>query len=616
MPAPKNLFLYILFLSSLSYAQKSNYDFIKAETESRKLVFSNPDAAFVIIKKTLAQGYVNDSITGNTYNLYGLYHAMKGNPDSSIYYYKKAINYLDKYRKLKVGVLINLSAGYRHKGEYDNSIKVLTQTLKEYNKEEDNKARAMMYGELASNYNYKLEYKTSINYLLKAMDIFKKENDTLKLPPIKQKLANTYLNMENFEFAIDMYKECLREFKALKQEKNYYLTLINMGEAQLQLKLMDDARTTLTEAATGMEKFGDVEILGITYAKLGSLEFKQNNYTKSVTSYQKAIDHLLKRKSSRLIRIGGEYINILNSGKDYTKALALIKQIESLKINNGDNIEDRMIYQSAIADTYSATSNAEMAIASYKNAASLKDSIAQFDKKNKVEEIQAKYQTEKQRDHNIALNKHNQLLKEKIKTEKMLLVLYFAIAAIIIVMILLLLKGARLKNHLQAEKLKTIEAETELLKQQHSYEKELNNSQQEIIKEKQRELTSFALRMANYQDNVTDLINKIDNKQVVKLGDVKKELNLLIKQKDYWKQFEIRFNRVHPKFNDALLENHPNLTKNDLEFCSLLKLNLSNKEIASLLQISHESVITKKYRIKKKMSISDDAEFEKILTSL
>jgi len=48
----------------------------------------------------------------------------------------------------------------------------------------------------------------------------------------------------------------------------------------------------------------------------------------------------------------------------------------------------------------------------------------------------------------------------------------------------------------------------------------------------------------------------------------------------------------------------------------LFKLNLSNKEIASLLQISHESAITKKYRIKKKMEISDDTEFEKVLMSL
>ena len=89
-----------------------------------------------------------------------------------------------------------------------------------------------------------------------------------------------------------------------------------------------------------------------------------------------------------------------------------------------------------------------------------------------------------------------------------------------------------------------------------------------------------------------------------------------MKQKDYWKQFEIRFNTLHPEFGNLLTSRFSKLTKNDVEFCSLLKLNLSNKEIASLLQISHESAITKKYRIKKKMGINDDAEFEKLLMEI
>jgi len=60
----------------------------------------------------------------------------------------------------------------------------------------------------------------------------------------------------------------------------------------------------------------------------------------------------------------------------------------------------------------------------------------------------------------------------------------------------------------------------------------------------------------------------------------------------------------------------PVLTKNDIQFCSLLKLNLTYKEIASLLQISYESAVTKKYRIKKKIGIADDEEFEKMLISI
>src|SRR5690606_685960 len=138
----------------------------------------------------------------------------------------------------------------------------------------------------------------------------------------------------------------------------------------------------------------------------------------------------------------------------------------------------------------------------------------------------------------------------------------------------------------------------------------------DTIDEKQRELTSTALRMANYQDNINQIIEKCESNEFTKVGEVKKELEHLIKQKDYWKQFETRFNSIHPEFNAGLVKKYSKLTKNDLEFCALLKLNLSNKEIASLLQISHESAITKKYRIKKKMGISDDTEFEKLIMEM
>ncbi len=173
-----------------------------------------------------------------------------------------------------------------------------------------------------------------------------------------------------------------------------------------------------------------------------------------------------------------------------------------------------------------------------------------------------------------------------------------------------------LRNKLQKEELKSIEAEKNLIQQQHLHEQELTNAQREIIEEKQRELTSTALRMANYQDSISEIIEKCESANFTKVSDVKKELQHLMKQKDYWKQFETRFNSLHPEFSNVLTSRYSKLTKNDVEFCSLLKLNLSNKEIASLLQISHESAITKKYRIKKKMEINDDEEFEKILMAI
>ena len=168
----------------------------------------------------------------------------------------------------------------------------------------------------------------------------------------------------------------------------------------------------------------------------------------------------------------------------------------------------------------------------------------------------------------------------------------------------------------EEEALKSVEKEKSYLEQQHSLELELSNSQKQMIEEKQREATSMALQMANYYDNLHSVIAKLDSNAFSKLGDIKKELQVLTRQKDYWKEFELRFKNANPDFENKLIAAYPILTRNDIQFCSLLKLNLSYKEIASLLQISYESAVTKKYRIKKKIGIIDDEDFEKLLHSI
>jgi DNA-binding CsgD family transcriptional regulator len=241
------------------------------------------------------------------------------------------------------------------------------------------------------------------------------------------------------------------------------------------------------------------------------------------------------------------------------------------------------------------------------------DTLRMLDYSRKLSEMQAKFQTEFQREKNMALATHNESLIKKVETEKRLMLMYIFASIALIILILLLLRGYWLKNRLQHEELKSIETEKKFLKQQNILEQELSSSQKQVIEEKQREATSMALQMANYYDNLHSVIDKLDNTTFTELSDVKKELKLLTRQKDYWKEFEVRFKNANPDFESKLLSSFPMLTKNDIQFCSLLKLNLSYKEIASLLQISYESAVTKRYRIKKKIGMNDEDDFEKLL---
>lgn len=612
----KKLHLAILLITALSFGQDNDYDFKKADANARKLVGSNPAAALAIIKKTLAQDDLHDTIYGNTYNLYGIYYGVTGKPDSTIYYTKKAITYLDDYPRIKVKSLMNLAIGYRNKGEYTTSIKLLKQAVALQKKLKNNLGLAIAFGELATNYNYSTDYEKSIGYLTKAISLLKDTKHTKELIVLKQKLAGTYIAKENYLFAIDLYRECADYLKHTDSQHNYYLTMTSLGDALTHAKKYGEARKTLDIAAGGLAGFGDKEHIAITAFKSGELEAAIGNNTRATAEFEKAMKNLKESGSVRIVAMGGVYINFLNNQNEHEKALKVIAIVEATKKFRNAGNEEQLTYQNAIAETYKATNNDKEAIKAYQNTIVIMDSIASEQKMVAIQEIQAKFQTDLQREKNLALEANNESLQKQMETEKILMFLYVFISIALIVLILLFLRGYWLRNRLQKEELRSIMTEKNVIRQQHQHEQELTNSQKEIIEEKQRELTSTALRMANYQDNITDIIEKCNNNNSLSVNDIKKELQLLMKQKDYWKQFETRFNTLHPEFGNMLTSKFPKLTKSDIEFCSLLKLNLSNKEIASLLQISHESAITKKYRIKKKMEISDDSEFEKLLMEI
>ena len=107
------------------------------------------------------------------------------------------------------------------------------------------------------------------------------------------------------------------------------------------------------------------------------------------------------------------------------------------------------------------------------------------------------------------------------------------------------------------------------------------------------------------------------------LGALKKELNALEKGKELdriikiidrninntedWKFFEEAFNNADKDFLKKIKKKHTVLTPNDLKLCAYLRLNLSSKEIAPLLNISHRSVEVKRYRLRKKMELPHEA---------
>jgi len=73
-----------------------------------------------------------------------------------------------------------------------------------------------------------------------------------------------------------------------------------------------------------------------------------------------------------------------------------------------------------------------------------------------------------------------------------------------------------------------------------------------------------------------------------------------------WEIFEALFDQAHENFFKRLKQSFPDLTQSDLKLCAYLKLNLSSKEIAPLLNISIRGVEIRRYRLRKRLSLSSD----------
>ena len=108
-----------------------------------------------------------------------------------------------------------------------------------------------------------------------------------------------------------------------------------------------------------------------------------------------------------------------------------------------------------------------------------------------------------------------------------------------------------------------------------------------------------------------DELNRLKSQSGARLsGDDFQRISTLIdtniSSEQDWQLFEANFNKVHEQFLKHLIENYPDLGQGDLKLAAYLRMNLSTKEIAQLLNITHRSVELKRYRLRKKLNLNAD----------
>ncbi len=83
-----------------------------------------------------------------------------------------------------------------------------------------------------------------------------------------------------------------------------------------------------------------------------------------------------------------------------------------------------------------------------------------------------------------------------------------------------------------------------------------------------------------------------------------------------WDLFEKSFNESHENFFKKLKAQYPSLSPNDLKLCAYLRLNMSSKDIASLINISIRGVEIRRYRLRKKFNLPTHKNLNEFLMEL
>ncbi|WP_412465851.1 triple tyrosine motif-containing protein [Pedobacter sp. KLB.chiD] len=180
----------------------------------------------------------------------------------------------------------------------------------------------------------------------------------------------------------------------------------------------------------------------------------------------------------------------------------------------------------------------------------------------------------------------------------------------------------KITDRLKAEQEEKLRQEAEISEKQ--IIKLQTEKLQAELASKNRELANSAMTLVYKNEllqKLADDISKLKDENGKKLSDeqtrkIQKVINDGMNDERDWHLFENSFNEAHESFFKKLKAQHPDLVPNDLKLCAYLRMNMSSKEMSSLLNISLRGVEIRRYRLRKKLEVPHDKNLTEFLMEL
>ncbi|NAY92172.1 response regulator [Muricauda sp. JGD-17] len=417
-------------------------------------LYSSPDSANIyrehIRKLSEENVYTNGQYL--YHSLGGKYHFAKSNLDSAFFHIKTASkiakqlnnkSYLgDCYKKL--GVIYNV------RRNDSLSKKYAEMALANAKQTDDWRLISSIYVLLGNRSFHLTNYPEALSYYLKLDSIYTSHN------ALDKSLAAAYLN-------IGMIYTELRNPEAVEYikkgiEVNKTLGLIegvNYGEVALgtYYDLLHDRKRAiehLLRAKDYYEEYGGLNILSNIYRRLGSCYLEVKDYNKAEYYFKKATS--LPENAREIHYAASNYTHLGELYRlkgELDKAIVHFKKsVEFLQKDGNDKSFSIYLLNAyrGLYDAYKDKNDYKLALDILEKQTALKDSIQKSQNLSMVEELDRKYQNEKQQQEITLLTSQTRLAEQKAKNQRNIFIAGISILSLAFMTLFILFRNKQKTN--------------------------------------------------------------------------------------------------------------------------------------------------------------------------
>ena len=524
--------------------------------------------------------------------------------DSADYYYHKSLNQFIEIGELveKGKVNHHLAIIQTYRGNFDKAHEIVNNNLEFYtHKVLDSTMLLRFYSMQAGVHINQTNYKAGIISALKSLELADKLNNRVRKGHALKDLADLYHYTGNEEQAIKYEKEALVIYEEMN-DKIFIANILNdLGNTHYGLGKYNKALNYLQRGLSISEEIEANSIIAISCSNMGKTLVKFGRIKEAINYFERS--HHISRDVTKVPRnevwalkhLGDAY-NRLNQPQ---KALAFLNK--AIKISDSIGIRDDL-YGSYLnrSKSYELLGNLNSAFEDFKKFEAVKDTVYNIEKNKEIERLTAVFETEKKEQQIVLQEKEITVLEQEAKISTQQRLLLGGGMALSVLALCFGFYGFRQKtrrNKLEKEK---VEAELEF---------------------KKKELTTHALHLAKKNEVLENVKLKAKALKTTEGGG--REYQQLIQTINFdqqddknWENFTQYFEQVHTDFSRTVRERYPEVTKNELRLMALLKMNMSTKEIANILNISIAGVKKARNRLRKKLEITPEESLEELVIEL